>query len=67
MSMDIGKMVYAIIGIVVAVIVVATVLIPTVDGLDITDTTQKTLIGVVVTLTILGVVMMAVRMIAWKN
>lgn len=65
--MDIGKMVYAIIGIVVAVIVVATVLIPTVDGLDITDTTQKTLIGVVVTLTILGVVMMAVRMIAWKN
>lgn len=65
--MDIGKMVYAIIGIVVAVIVVATVLIPTVDGLDITDTTQKTLIGVVVTLTILGVVMMAVRMIAYKN
>lgn len=65
--MDIGRMVYAIIGIVVAVIVVATVLIPTVDGLDISDTTQKTLIGVVVTLTILGVVMMAVRMIAWKN
>lgn len=65
--MDIGRMVYAIIGIVVAVIVVATVLIPTVDGLEISDTTQKTLIGVVVTLTILGVVMMAVRMIAWKN
>lgn len=65
--MDIGKMVYAIIGIVVAVIVVATVLIPTVDGLTIADTTQKTLIGVVVTLTILGVVMMAVKMIAWKN
>ncbi len=62
--MDIGRMVYAIVGIVVAVIIVATVLIPTVNGLTIEDTTQKTLIGVVVTLTILGVVMMAVKMIA---
>ena len=62
--MDIGRMVYGIVGIVVAVIIVATVLIPTVNGLTIEDTTQKTLIGVVVTLTILGVVMMAVKMIA---
>lgn len=62
--MDIGRMVYGIVGIVVAVIIVATVLIPTVNGLSIEDTTQKTLIGVVVTLTILGVVMMAVKMIA---
>ncbi len=62
--MDIGRIVYAIVGIVVAVIIVATVLIPTVDGLEITDSTQKTLISVVVTLTILGVVMMAVKMIA---
>lgn len=62
--MDIGRLVYGIVGIVVAVIIVATVLIPTVNGLTIEDTTQKTLIGVVVTLTILGVVMMAVKMIA---
>ena len=60
--MDISKVVYGIIGIVVAVIVVATVLIPTVDGLTLQNTTYKTLLGVVCTLTIIVPVMMAVRM-----
>ena len=60
--MDISKVVYGIIGIVVAVIVVATVLIPTVDGLTLENTTYKTLLGVVCTLTIIVPVMMAVKL-----
>lgn len=65
--MDISKVVYGIIGIVVAVIVVATVLIPTVDGLTLTNTTYKTLLGVVCTLTIIVPVMMAVKLMAGRS
>lgn len=64
--MDISKIVYGIIGIVVAVIMVASVLIPTIDGLELDNTTYTTLLGVVVTLSIVAVVMIAVRMIADK-
>lgn len=65
--MDISKVVYGIIGIVVAVIVVATVLIPTVDGLTLGNTTYKTLLGVVCTLTIIVPVMMAVKLMAGRS
>lgn len=65
--MDISKVVYGIIGIVVAVIVVATVLIPTVDGLTLENTTYKTLLGVVCTLTIIVPVMMAVKLMAGRS
>ncbi len=65
--MDISKVVYGIIGIVVAVIVVATVLIPTVDGLTLQNTTYKTLLGVVCTLTIIVPVMMAVKLMAGRS
>lgn len=65
--MDISKVVYGIIGIVVAVIVVATVLIPTVDGLTLTNNTYKTLLGVVCTLTIIVPVMMAVKLMAGRS
>lgn len=65
--MDISKVVYGIIGIVVAVIVVATVLIPTVDGLTLENTTYKTLLGVVCTLTIIVPVMMAVKLMSGRS
>lgn len=65
--MDISKVVYGIIGIVVAVIVVATVLIPTVDGLTLENNTYKTLLGVVCTLTIIVPVMMAVKLMAGRS
>lgn len=65
--MDISKVVYGIIGIVVAVIVVATVLIPTVDGLTLQNTTYKTLLGVVCTLTIIVPVMMAVKLMSGRS
>lgn len=65
--MDIGKIVYAIIAITVAVLIIATVLIPTVDGLQLENTTYTTLLGVTVTLSIIIPVMMAVRLISGKN
>ncbi len=65
--MDISKVVYGIIGIVVAVIVVATVLIPTVDGLTLQNNTYKTLLGVVCTLTIIVPVMMAVKLMSGRS
>lgn len=65
--MDISKVVYGIIGIVVAVIVVATVLIPTVDGLTLNNNTYKTLLGVVCTLTIIVPVMMAVKLMSGRS
>lgn len=65
--MDISKVVYGIIGIVVAVIVVATVLIPTVDGLSLENNTYKTLLGVVCTLTIIVPVMMAVKLMSGRS
>lgn len=65
--MDIGKIVYAIIAITVAVLIIATVLIPTVDGLQLENTTYTTLLGVTVTLSIIIPVMMAVRLISGKS
>lgn len=65
--MDISKVVYGIIGIVVAVIVVATVLIPTVNGLTLENNTYKTLLGVVCTLTIIVPVMMAVKLMSGRS
>ena len=63
--MDVTKLVYAIIGITVGVIVVATVLLP-----EIAEVTKEgapaeeyaTLLGVVATLTIVAIVMIAVRL-----
>lgn len=68
--MEISKLVYGIIAIVVVVLIVATVLIPTVDGLSFTGgnaTTYKTLLGVTVTLSIIIPVMMAVKMIGGRS
>ena len=63
--MDVTKMVYAIIGITVGVIVIATVLLPeiaevTAEGQAAAD--YKTLLGVVGTLSIIAIVMIAVRL-----
>lgn len=64
-EMDVTKLVYAIIGITVGVIVVATVLLPeiaevTKEGAPAAD--YATLLGVVATLTIVAIVMIAVRL-----
>ena len=66
--MDVTKMVYAIIGITVGVIVIATVLLPEIS--EVVGTTDahgpaweyKTLLGVVGTLSIIAIVMIAVRL-----
>jgi len=63
--MDVTKLVYAIIGITVGVIVVATVLLPeiasvTAEGQPAHE--YATLLGVVATLTIVAIVMIAVRL-----
>lgn len=68
--MDTTKVVYAIIGITVAVIVTASVLLPT-----LTDVTAEgepgaayaTLLGVVATMVIVAIVMAAVRLMGGKN
>lgn len=65
--MEISSIVYGIIGIVVAVIVIASVLIPTVEGLQLDNATYTTLLGVVCTLSIIVPVMLAVRMIGGKD
>lgn len=65
--MDISKLVYGIIAIVVAILIIATVLIPTVDGLNLDNSTYTTLLGVTVTLSIIIPVMMAVRMISGRD
>lgn len=64
--MNVTGMVGQIVGLVVAVIVVATVMIPTIDGLHISDTTQETLISVVVIMSILAIVMASVRLLNQK-
>lgn len=64
--MEISSIVYGIIGIVVSVIVIATVLIPTIEGLNLENGTYMTLLGVVATLTIIVPIMLAVRMISGK-
>lgn len=65
---SISKVVYAVIAIVIAVIIVSTVLIPTVAGLDFTGNANAsmytTLLGVVCTLGIIIPVMMAVKVIS---
>ena len=60
---SIGRVVYGVIAILVVVLVVATVLIPTIDGLEL-EGTYATLLGVVGTLCIIIPVMMAVKLIA---
>lgn len=65
--MDIAKAVYGIIAIVVTVLIVATVMIPTVDGLNLENQTYETLLGVTVTLTIIVPVMMAVRLMSGRR
>ncbi|MFA5744430.1 MAG: hypothetical protein WC936_06470 [Candidatus Nanoarchaeia archaeon] len=62
--MDVNKIVEAVIGITVAVIVAGTVLVPIVSGLTFTGTNATmytTLFGVVVIVVIVGIVMIAVR------
>lgn len=65
--MDISRMVYAIIAVVVVVLIVATVLLPTIDGLNLDNATYATLFGVVGTLCIIVPVMMAVRLIGGRD
>lgn len=65
--MEISSIVYGIIGIVVAVIIIASVLIPTIDGLQLSNDTYVTLLGVVATLSIIVPIMLAVRMIGGKD
>lgn len=65
--MEISSIVYGIIGIVVAVIIIASVLIPTIDGLQLSNDTYATLLGVVATLSIIVPIMLAVRMIGGKD
>lgn len=64
--MDVTKLVAYIISLTIGVIIIATVLIPTIDGLTIEDTTLKTLFGVVSTLAVLSLVMVSVRMLSDK-
>lgn len=65
--MEISGIVYGIIGIVVAVIVIASVLIPTIEGLNLENSTYTTLLGVVGTLSIIVPIMLAVRMIGGRS
>lgn len=65
--MEISGIVYGIIAIVVAVIIIATVLIPTVNGLNLDNPTYTTLLGVTCTLAIIVPIMLAVRMISGKS
>lgn len=65
--MEISSIVYGIIGIVVAVIIIASVLIPTIDGLQLSNDTYVTLLGVVATLSIIVPIMLAVRMIGGRD
>lgn len=65
--MDISRMVYAIIAVVVVVLIVATVLLPTISGLNLDNPTYTTLFGVVGTLAIIVPVMMAVRLIGGRD
>lgn len=63
--MDVTKLVYAIIGITVGVIVVATVLLPEIASVTAEGQPAEeyaTLLGVVATLTIVAIVMIAVRL-----
>lgn len=64
--MDLMKMVYVIIGITIAVIIAANVLLPVIEGLTTGDGALDnamwvTLITLVGTLTVIAIVMMAVR------
>lgn len=68
--MEVTKIVYAIIGITVGVIIVATVLLPTLA--DVTaegepGAAYATLLGVVATLSIIAIVMMAVRLMGGRS
>ena len=65
--MEISSIVYGIIAIVVTVIIIATVLIPTVGSLSLDNQTYTTLLGVVCTLAIIIPIMLAVRMISGKS
>lgn len=65
--MEISSIVYGVIGIVVAVIVISSVLIPTVEGLELSNSTYTTLLGVVCTLAIIVPIMLAVRMIGGRD
>ena len=61
--MSIGKVVYGDIAVLVVVLIVATVLIPTISTLEL-DPTYMTLLGVISTLAIIIPVMMCVKMIS---
>lgn len=65
--MEISNIVYGIIAIVVAVIIISSVLIPTIEGLNLTNSTYTTLLGVVCTLAIIVPIMLAVRMIGGRD
>lgn len=65
--MEISTIVYGVIGITITVIIVATVLLPTIAGLDLDNDTYETLIGVTGTLAVIIPIMLAVRMISYKN
>lgn len=65
--MEMMDIVMGIIGIVVAVLVIALVLIPTVQSLNLENSTYTTLIGVTVTIVVILPIIMAVRIMAGKN
>lgn len=65
--MDVSDIVYGIIGLVVSILVIATILLPVIDSLQIQDQTTLTLFKVCGTLAVLVPVMLAVRMITYKN
>ena len=65
--MEISTIVYGVIGITITVIIVSTVLLPTISGLDLENDTYTTLIGVTGTLAVIIPIMLAVRMISYKN
>ena len=64
--MEISTIVYGIIAITITVIIVATVLLPTINGLTGLDATYKTLLSVTGTLAVIIPIMLAVRMISNK-
>ena len=64
--MEISTIVYGIIAITISVIIIATVLLPTISGLTGLSDTYKTLLGVTGTLAVIIPIMLAVRMISNK-
>lgn len=65
--MEISTIVYGVISVVVSVVIIANVLIPTIEGLNLQNQTYVILMGVVGTLAIIIPIMLTVRMISGRD